>query len=169
MINKVNEMIKEDLKFLDIKIKELADYLNISRPTLYSFIQIYEGKEYSKLDERVLNLFKYIDSNKMIEKRNVIHYILTKMQEGESLEDSEIALKIQRITDLIRKNPNSEKVSVLDFIVTNNCFDTILHYLFEIKAIISKKRLSLDEKRLIEPYNKIIDLYTIKVMEEQNE
>ena len=162
-------MLKDDLKLLDIKIKELADYLNISRPTLYSFIQIYEDKEYNKLDERVLNLFKYIDSNRMIEKRNVIHYILTKMQEGESLEDLDIALKIQRVADFIRNNPKSEKVSVVDYIITNNCYDIVLHYLFEIKTIIGKKRLSVDEKNLLEPYKKIIEIYTTKTREEENE
>ena len=162
-------MLKDDLKLLDIKIKELADYLNISRPTLYSFIQIYEDKEYNKLDERVLNLFKYIDSNRMIEKRNVIHYILTKMQEGESLEDLDIAIKIQRVADFIRNNPKSEKVSVVDYIITNNCYDIVLHYLFEIKTIIGKKRLSVDEKNLLEPYKKIIEIYTTKTREEENE
>ena len=34
--------IREQLKEKDIKITELADYLGITRPTLYKFIDIFD-------------------------------------------------------------------------------------------------------------------------------
>ena len=37
-------MLRERLKNMEIKITELADYLQISRPTMYKFIEYYDLK-----------------------------------------------------------------------------------------------------------------------------
>lgn len=53
-------MLKEMLKKLDIKITELSDYLKISRPTLYKFIDYYDKNNTKQMDKRLVDLFNYI-------------------------------------------------------------------------------------------------------------
>ena len=54
-------MIKERLKDIDLKITELSDYMQISRPTMYKFIEAYDDGNSSIINKHVLKLFKYID------------------------------------------------------------------------------------------------------------
>ena len=54
-------MMKERLKEMELKITELSDYLQISRPTMYKFIEAYDTGDNSIINKNVLKLFKYID------------------------------------------------------------------------------------------------------------
>ena len=54
-------MIKKRLKDLEIKITELADYLQLSRTTLYKFIDSYDAKNRKEVNSSVLKLFDYIE------------------------------------------------------------------------------------------------------------
>lgn len=69
--------MKERLKQLDLRLTELAEYLNISRPTLYKFVDYFENGEYALINEKALKLFRYIDSSPGIDKKAVLLYIMT--------------------------------------------------------------------------------------------
>ena len=70
-------MIRQRLKELDIKITEIAEYLQFSRTTMYKFIEAYDSGDYGEINKRVLALFHYIDDNDLIDKRNVINFVLS--------------------------------------------------------------------------------------------
>ena len=53
-------MLEDRLKELDIKKTELANYLDISRPTMYKFIESYDNGEFETINKKVLKLFDYI-------------------------------------------------------------------------------------------------------------
>ena len=62
------------LDLLNIKISELAQYLNISRPTLYKFIELYESNK-SLLRKKYLELFDDINNNLYLTKIVIENFI----------------------------------------------------------------------------------------------
>ena len=72
---------------MELKITELSGYLQLSRPTMYKFIEAYDVGDRSVINKHVLKLFKYIDENPLIGKRTVISYILTNSVEKKELGD----------------------------------------------------------------------------------
>lgn len=154
-------MIKEMLKKIDIKITELSDYLKISRPTLYKFIDNYDNKNIKEMDKRLVDLFNYIKKNiDLIEKRNVINYIFNNFNEYSNLEEDNLYRIINNFRSYVISNPKSEKTFIVDEIIKNKYYDLIVHYLYSIHNIISKKKLTDEEKELLKPYKQILKLYT---------
>ena len=68
--------MKEKLKGLDLKLTELAGYLNISRPTLYKFLEMYISDNQYSLRRDVKELFDFISKKDTISKKQVLKYIL---------------------------------------------------------------------------------------------
>ena len=155
------KMIKEMLKKIDIKITELSDYLKISRPTLYKFIDNYDNKNIKEMDKRLVDLFNYIKKNiDLIEKRNVINYIFNNFNEYSNLEEDNLYRIINNFRSYVISNPKSEKTFIVNEIIKNKYYDLIVHYLYSIHNIISKKKLTDEEKELLKPYKQILKLYT---------
>ena len=75
-------MIRTRLKELNIKITELADYLQISRPTLYNFIMSYDDEDRAGIPSGICDLFKYIEKSELIDKRNVVNYIIQNLSDS---------------------------------------------------------------------------------------
>ncbi|MCL2598585.1 MAG: hypothetical protein FWD76_01565 [Firmicutes bacterium] len=67
--------IRERLQQLQMRTSELATYLEISRPTLYKYIELYDAGVRDGINKRVLKLLGYIDENKAIGKRGIIAYV----------------------------------------------------------------------------------------------
>ena len=53
--------VRDKLKEINLRLVELANYLNISRPTIYKYLESYEQRDYSKIDKVTFDLFSYID------------------------------------------------------------------------------------------------------------
>ena len=143
-------MLRYRLKSMDLKITELADYLQISRPTMYKFIEAYDAKNFDLINKKVLKLFNYINENELVGKKNVVNYILTKLAD---------IIKI--IKKYIISNPESKKSQFIVKCATESEFDDIISYLIKVYPLINKKGLSVDEENLLNPYNefknKILD------------
>ena len=77
------------LDLLNIKISELAQYLNISRPTLYKFIELYEGNK-NLLRKKYLELFDYINNNLYLTKIDVIKFIIEKFNKPKNLNNEDL-------------------------------------------------------------------------------
>jgi len=152
-------MLKDRLKELDIKITELADYLNISRPTLYKFIEYYDNDNKKEINKSILKLFNYINNNELIGKNNVISYILNNLAEVNELENKEEVDYFRDIRKYILNNPDSEKSIFLNIASKKNIFDPVIHYLIQIMPLIGKKKVSAEESDLIKPYQEIIKIY----------
>ena len=58
---------KPPLQQNDIKITELAKYLQISRPTMYKYIECYDLGQEELVDKQIAKLFDYISKNDLID------------------------------------------------------------------------------------------------------
>ena len=155
-------MIKDRLKELEIKITELADYLQMSRTTLYKFIEAYDSGNKKDINTAVLKLFTYIEKNELIGKRNVINYILNNMATISENDVSEVNEIVKSIKEYVSNNPNSEKTQFIEKCVNSTQFDITIHYLMDISSLIKKRKLSDAEKSKLQPYLDIINIYKIE-------
>ena len=149
-------MLRDRLKDLDLKITELAEYLQLSRPTMYKFIEYYDNYEYELINKKVLKLFNYIMDNELIGKKNVINYILSHLIEVKEMGDSSDVELMRKIKKILISNSESKKGQFLNIIINNNCFDDIIIYLVNIYSLLNKNDLSSDEYKLLEYYKELI-------------
>ena len=145
-------MLRERLKNMEIKITEMADYLQISRPTMYKFIEYYDLKEFDLINKKVLKLFNYINENELIGKKNVVNYILTKLVDVKEMNSDDDLAIIKTIKKYIISNPESKKSQFLVTCATKDLCDDIIAYLVEITPLLKKKVLTSEEEILLEPY-----------------
>lgn len=68
--------MKEKLNSLNMRLTELAHYLNLSRPTLYKYIDEYENRKYKDIDKRTRQVFDFIRKKSTISKIAVIDFII---------------------------------------------------------------------------------------------
>lgn len=153
-------MIHERLQDLGIKITELSDYLQISRPTMYKFINSYDAGKRKAINKNVLKLFDYISKNDLIDKKNVVTFILTSLGDQGSDGPYENQELVESFKDYVLKNPDSEKTKFIESCIRDSHFDVVIHYMNEIGPLLSKKRLSAEEKDLLKPYRDIVNIYS---------
>ena len=160
-------MLKERLSDLDIKITELANYLNISRPTMYKFIDYYESGNNNDINKKVLKLFNYIVENPLIGKNNVISYILNNLADVKDMEAKEESDLYKDVRRYILDNPDSEKSKFLNLCCKKGNYDLVIHYLMEISPLLKKSKLDEEELKMLKPYKDIINMYIIEESEDK--
>ena len=146
-------MIKSRLKEMDFKITELAEYLQITRPTLYKFIDDYDQGKFETINKRVLKLFRYIDKNPLAGKKTVLTFILTNLVVEKEMGEEDEVSKFTKIKKYILENPSSDKTAFIDLIISRKDFDTIVSFLMEIYPLLKKRKLSDEEIRKLKPYD----------------
>ena len=137
--------MREKLRELDIRLTELAEYLQISRPTLYKFIDMYDNKRYRSIDKDVLGLFKYIDETPDIGKKNVMSFIIhniTRANDGAERDLIQIVTKY-----LSESDPPKEKIDFIKNVIRTDGLDGVIPYLNTCLILLKKKVLS-DEDRI---------------------
>ena len=149
-------MLRNRLKDLDLKITELADYLQISRPTMYKFIEYYDDNEFDLINKKVLKLFNYINENELIGKKNVINFILSNLVELKSLDDPSDDT-IKKIRKLIHSNPESKRIILIKYLINSKFYDNIISYLIKVNELSNKNELTKDDENYIEPYKNFIN------------
>ena len=77
--------VREKLRENNIRLVELANYLNISRPTMYKYLELYENREYSKIDKITFDLFSYIDTESDLTKPSLMNYLLQNIVPADQL------------------------------------------------------------------------------------
>ena len=143
-----NKLLKEKIKELDIRIMDLAKYMEMSRPTIYKYIEMYETGHRNEIESKVLTVFEYIDNNENIGKTNVIKFILENISKIEE-NISETEKKKIQIRNLL-KHQNKTKEDFIYLISEDNFFDPILDYLIKCKNIADKK-ITDEEYEFIKP------------------
>lgn len=144
--------MRNRLKEMDLRITELADYLQVSRPTMYKFIEYYEQENFSLINKKVLKLFNYIKENELVGKKNVVNYILTNLVDLKELGSKEDKNILNKIKKYIVENPDSKKSKFIELISTNDVFDKLIYYLIDISGLLHKKSLTEEEKEMLLPY-----------------
>jgi len=61
---------------MGIHVTELSELTNISRPTIYKFIDMYERGEKDRINKDILKLLDYIEREPRMSKRNAIYYVM---------------------------------------------------------------------------------------------
>lgn len=150
-------MIRQRLKEIDIKITELADYLHLTRPTLYKYIESYDEGEVDSINKKVLKLFKYIEENTLAGKKTVINYILTNLVEEVDLDDSDASAKYTKVKKAMLSDPENNKVKLISVLANKKTLDDVVDYLLLVDSLIRKKKLTAEEESLLEPYNTLLE------------
>ncbi|MDE6551252.1 MAG: hypothetical protein K2M44_07140 [Clostridia bacterium] len=148
-------MLKNRLKDMDLKITELADYLQVSRPTLYKFIEYYDDQNYDLINRKVLRLFNYITENELAGKKNVVNFILNNLVEIKELEGNEEQKVFKSIRKYIISNPKSKKIQFFEISIKTDMFDDIIYYLTDLYSLMIKDDLTDEERNLIDKFQKI--------------
>ena len=155
-------MIRERLKEIDFKLTDLSEYLKISRPTLYKFIDLYDKKNYESINNYVLSLFKYIDENPLVGKKSSINYILTNLVDEKELgTETDVSLFMQ-IKKLIISEPDSSKAKFLELLVKKSDYNDICEYFIKIYPLLRKRNPTKEEIELLKPYDEIRNIIDTK-------
>ncbi|MBD5131106.1 MAG: hypothetical protein HDT28_00705 [Clostridiales bacterium] len=145
-------MLRERLKEMELRITELADYLQVSRPTMYKFIEYYDYAKFDLINKDILALFNYITENELAGKKNVINFILTNLVRiQESGVDGNLSV-ISAVENMLKSNPKSKKSRFLTDCFLTDEFNDIICYLVDVSDIIQKDNLTTEEKKKIQPY-----------------
>lgn len=144
------KLLREKIRDLDLRISDLAEYLKISRPTLYKYIDMYEEGDRSTIDTKILNLFDYIQNSKNIGNSNVIYYIMNNIIENSNTNNSGEEDKRMKIKSLL-KTENKSKEDFIYMLTEDNFFDPILDYLMKCKKLSTDNNLSDEDYEFISP------------------
>ena len=150
-------LLRDRLKAMELKITELADYLQVSRPTMYKFIEYYDNAEFDLINKKVLKLFNYINEHELAGKKSVINFILTNLVDVKDLGDDLELDIIKKIKKYIISNPESKKSQFLVTCATKDIYDDIIYYLVSIQPLLNKRKLTEEELELLEPYKRLLN------------
>lgn len=148
-------MLKERLKDIDMRITELADYLQVSRPTMYKFIDYYDEHNFDLINRKVLKLFNYITENELAGKKNVINYILNNLVEIKELGSDDELSTLKNVKKFLVSNPESKKCQFIDICIKTNVYDELIYYLVDIYPLLKKKNLTQEEKELLDKFKEL--------------
>lgn len=144
--------LREKLKDIDLRLVDLAQLLDVSRPTAYKFIELYETGQRDKIDTKIVRVFDYICQNDA-SKMQAMTFILNNIIKPNIQSDDE---KEQNIANLLKKE-SEVKIKFIKCITEIDIFDPILSYLLECESIITKNKrakkimLNGDEKEKLKP------------------
>ena len=155
--------MKEKLRELGIKTTEMSQYMRVSRPSLYKYIELYESKDYKQIPDKVLRVFKFIDRYKNITKEQIITYTI-----GE-FSDFDVADKKEAIRNyLLKKTSTDSKIELMYVLVSTTSLDEIVQYLSNAGRILDENDhddLALQQVRRL--VNLKYDIMTNKPLSEE--
>lgn len=144
--------MREILKEMDFRLTELADYLKISRPTLYKFIEYYEDERIKEMNFDIVTIFDYICKTKDVTKIGIINYILAIYSSGRGENDT---LENQIISTINLSKTNKfipqQKLQLIKNIIEKDTFDEFTDYFNFCFALKQKLIRDEEEEMLLEP------------------
>ena len=156
------KFLRDKIRDLDLRLIDLSEYLEVSRPTMYKYIELYEQGHKGEINSRVLTLFDYIENNySNISKNNVINFILNNIVRLEAEKISKNEDKKIKIKNLLKKE-NKSKENFIYILTEDNIFDPILDYLMECRKL-SDKKLSDEEIEFIKPLEELYKTQGFKI------
>ncbi|MGL4951218.1 MAG: hypothetical protein ACRC4M_05325 [Mycoplasma sp.] len=148
-------MLKQRIKESNIRISDLSDYLKISRPTLYKYIESYENSDFKSIDKSVLKLFNYIIDNPLSGKESITKYLLNSLNMTKLDESEKINKQLNKLNKLIIDNPDSKKSEFILAFINSNEVDEIAFELLDIIKISNKKTKTKDDENKLLTFDKI--------------
>ena len=153
-----NSTLRDRLRELGIKIVDLANMLDISRPTLYKHIESYETNALENLDSSYIALFNYITQNEFINAKNVFIYItqnILKLKE----KDLQGSMAMGRVAI----TGNAQKDAFITLLLESNRFDDLLGYFISCYELLQKDTLSDESKAFLQPLLKLYESLGLKL------
>lgn len=151
-------MIKERLIDLNIKITELANYFNISRPTMYKYIESFDNDDFEKIPKSIYDLFIFIKENKLIGKINVIDYVINY---NTQLAQQQSKINKRNVTNFLKQNEEitllNEKAEFVVAISKKDTFDKIITFLNKVNSL-PKSKLTDEEQEIKNKYEQILKI-----------
>lgn len=117
------------MRSLDLKIMDLAQMLDISRPTLYKMIECYQNNEFDKIPPHILGLFNYMQ-NPYINKNNVFVYVAE---------------------NILKAAKSDFKGEFSKLIESSSEFDAIIEYLMHCHTLLKKENKSSEDIAFLAP------------------
>lgn len=156
------KFLRDKIRDLGLRLIDLSEYLEVSRPTMYKYIELYEQGHKEAINSKILTLFDYIENNyPTIGKNNVINFILNNIVRLEAKNIGENEDKKIKIKNLLKRE-NKSKENFIYILTEDNFFDPILDYLMECKNL-SNKKLSAEEKEFIKPLEALYKTQGFKI------
>lgn len=153
-----NSTLRDRLRELGIKIVDLANMLDISRPTLYKHIESYETNALENLDSSYIALFNYITQNEFINAKNVFIYItqnILRLKERDF--QGSMAMGRVAITG------NAQKDAFITLLLESNRFDDLLGYFVSCYELLQKDTLSDESRAFLQPLLKLYESLGLKL------
>lgn len=140
----MNKTLSNILKEMELRLIDLADLLQISRPTTYKFIELYEIGQRDKLSKEVLKIFDFIVENSDKTKLDVIAFVINHLRKPnlDANKKSDIVKKLVKGDDVVKAN-------FIDRLVEVEVFDPILPYMLECEKILSAKNKKVTSNELL--------------------
>ena len=147
-------LLRDKMKRADFRLVDLAEFLGISRPTAYKFIEFYELGQRDKLESKVLRLFEFIDNGEP-SKVQITSYIATHLIAPQTSAKSEL------IASLLKKESKA-KIAFIELLAKSELYDGILEYLLECAKIAAKAKPSAAEKDRLAPLLALYEALRLK-------
>ena len=148
-----NSTLRDRLRELGIKIVDLANMLDISRPTLYKHIESYETNALENLDSSYIALFNYITQNEFINAKNVFIYITQNI----------LKLKEKDFQGKVAITGNAQKDAFITLLLESNRFDDLLGYFISCYELLQKDTLSDESRAFLQPLLKLYESLGLKL------
>lgn len=132
-IKTIPRFLRDKIKNSDVSLVDLAEFLDISRPTMYKFIELYELGQRDKLDSRILALFDFVNAEQELDKPKILSYIVEHI-----IKPRNPYQRNELIQSLIVKD-NPTKVELIDILCQESIYEPILEYLLKCQNIIYAK------------------------------
>ena len=153
-----NSTLRDRLRELGIKIVDLANMLDISRPTLYKHIESYENDMLDNLDSSYIALFNYITQNEFINAKNVFIYITQNI-----LRLKERDLQGSMAMGRVAITGNAQKDAFITLLLESNRFDDLLGYFISCYELLEKDTLSDESRAFLQPLLKLYESLGLKL------
>ncbi|HOI47006.1 MAG TPA: hypothetical protein PLR26_04675 [Bacilli bacterium] len=115
--------VRDKLREINVRLVELANYLKVSRPTIYKHLENYEEKDFSKIDKITFDLFSYIDNEENLSKPALMNYLIQNIiSTKELVKDTRLSSVMEEIRKL-HQSPNAkdqEKFRLIESILIDS-------------------------------------------------
>lgn len=143
--------LRNKIKESQMRLVELAMYLEVSRPTLYKYLELYESKEFNDIDKKCFDLFSFIDNTKGITRPVLMDYLINKIITIESVNgvDVETISNVRKLSTS-QNETDIKKMRIINAISSTAKFDNLIDIWIDLLK--SNKKITIE--MLIEKLNK---------------
>ena len=123
--------MKTRMRELNIKLTELSEYIKVSRPTLYKYIESYEGGDLESIPDNVVSIFRLMERED-VTKEQVVTFAITAFNAGAETDDREIVRRY-----LADPSASKAKIEAMCRLASSDCLDDMIPYLNGCMEILS--------------------------------